>query len=571
VREVAQAQEAPDVSGAMLEAMAALTRSNPLETALIDEEMTLVACHRGVGARLHLRSVQAGVSLYDAAPRTERGQALLWSLALCFKQGQSVFEAEWEDDVVRAELRRVRVGERYAALLALESNARRVSQVVTHNLVLQRSNADLRRSHEVLHHTNEQLRRTHQSQSQELANISHDLRTPLVSIRGYADMLVRGDLGPLQDAQRRGLETMHRNLDRLLGMIENLHEHNNLQQGVVKLRGEDLSMTQLVQDVVDMMQARAQESGSQLSFTLDEQTGPLPAHGDRVRLYQALSNLVGNAVKFTPGGEVRVELRLATEAEGHVLQGRLEEARVSTQQVQPLEAQLTRGSWLRLEVTDTGRGIPEEHLERIFNRYYSAHPGENQGSGLGLAITDQIVQLHGGIIEVTSMVGRGTTFVVWLPIGLTRPRVGSGGYSVTAPLRSLVPGGSVLVVDDDPDVREMTELALSQAGIQVELAANEQEMLEALARCSPAVVLLDYTLQGCANGHELLRRLKAEPGTCELPVLMVTGHSDPDLLQACRDAGAEDVLIKPFDIEELGEVVHGYVVRARAEATAARG
>lgn len=559
----------------IVEGMAALTRANPLETALVAEDMSLLACHRGVGARLHLRSVEVGVSLYDAAPRSEQGQALLWALALCFKQGQAVFEASMGDNEARAELRRLCVGDSFVALVVLEASSPRVHQVVTQNLVLQRSNADLRRSHELLHHTNEQLRRTHESRTEELANISHDLRTPLVSIRGYADMLARGDLGPVGEAQRRGLETMRRNLDKLLGMIENLHEHNNLQQGATRLRCEELSLSQLVQDVVDMMQARAAQSCNHLRFSWDEE-GVLPAYGDRVRLHQVVSNLIGNAVKFTPHeGEIRVELRLATEPEGRRLHERLREARgeqgTGTAGQEKQDTQVGRGSWVRLEVSDTGRGIPQEHLDQIFNRYFSAHPGENQGSGLGLAITDEIVQLHGGIIEVSSMVGRGTSFVVWLPIALERPRVLSSEYMATAPLLPVPPGGAVLIVDDDPDVREMTSLVLSRDGLQVEVAANEQQMLEALARCVPALVLLDYTLHGSASGYDLLRRIKAEPGTQDLSVLMVTGRSEEDLLQECMDAGAEGILHKPFDIDELSEVVRGYVNRARAKATAARG
>jgi signal transduction histidine kinase/CheY-like chemotaxis protein len=429
------------------------------------------------------------------------------------------------------------------------------------NLTLQESNEELRNSQELLTDQNERLRVQDQSKSDLLANVSHDLRTPLVSIRGYSEMLMRGDLGPVTEQQRRGLATSLRNLDKLLGLVENLLDFERLRHGDAALTLEDLDLLQLSGDIVELFRPRAQERGVALSLRgAASAARELWVSGDRIKLHQVASNLVSNALKFTvEGGAVWVELRVASREEAGQVERQLEAAREASSRGPTTLEGARRGRWVMLRVADTGCGISREHLSRIFDRHYSAHPGQNQGLGLGLSIIDQIVHSHGGMIEVSSAEGEGSVFTVWLPIGHPEAAEAGAGRFLSGPLRATAPSGAILLVEDDPDALEMTRLLLEGEGFEVEAARGEREMLEALARSAPGLVLLDYTLEGSATGHELLARLKQEPGTRQVPVVMLTGRTDAAVRDACIAAGAAGFLPKPFGVQELLEVVRDHL------------
>jgi signal transduction histidine kinase len=235
---------------------------------------------------------------------------------------------------------------------------------------------------------NRGLQQLDEMRSNLLANVSHELQTPLVSIRGYTEMILKGKIGPVTDEQRRGLEISLKNIDRLIGLIDNLLEFSRTEGGLMELKLTSFPLKPLISEILLLMRDVAERASVRLQA--DYPGGDPVIRADREGVGQVLLNLVSNGIKFNrPGGEVRVE-------------------------VHP-----SRRGFARVAVRDTGRGIPPEDLERIFDRYYrvQSEPGrEVEGSGLGLAIVRQILQVHGCTILAEAPAGGGSLFTFTLPL-----------------------------------------------------------------------------------------------------------------------------------------------------------
>ncbi|MBC7107085.1 MAG: PAS domain-containing protein, partial [Firmicutes bacterium] len=231
-----------------------------------------------------------------------------------------------------------------------------------------------------------EYRRLEQMRTEFVANVSHELRTPLTSIRGFLETLLDGAVDDPPTA-RRFLETMALEAERLARLIDDLLQLSRLEDRRVVLRRERVDMAVIVARVVDIFRAGAREKGLELGYHV--QTHLPPVAGDPDMLARVLVNLVDNAVKYTPeGGRITVR---AEAADGHV----------------------------RVSVSDTGVGIPEESLPRVFERFYrvdKSRAREQGGTGLGLAIVKHIVEAHGGRVWARSEVGRGSTFTFELPV-----------------------------------------------------------------------------------------------------------------------------------------------------------
>ena len=272
---------------------------------------------------------------------------------------------------------------RSAAIAA--SGAREGIESVHQDLLL--ANEGLERRLAEFARLNRDLRSVDEMKSNLLANVSHELQTPLVSIRGYTEMILKGRLGPLTEEQDRGLRVALRNIDRLISLIDSLLTFARAEGDSERLKIETFPLRLLVQDVVELLKDRAAEKKVTVSALFP--AGDLNARGDRDRIAQVFINLVTNAVKYNrEGGSVVIEV--------------------------------TRGarSQSRVEVRDTGVGIPKEDLERIFDRFYrgDAAREEGAGSGLGLSITKDILRLHGCMIRADSEPGKGSVFSFTLPL-----------------------------------------------------------------------------------------------------------------------------------------------------------
>jgi signal transduction histidine kinase len=264
-------------------------------------------------------------------------------------------------------------------------HARLYEQVQRHAAELEERVAERTRE---LAEANERLKELDELKSKFVFDASHELRSPLTSIKGYGDLLVRGAVGTLSEEQRKFLEIMSGNTERLIALINDLLDVSRIEAGLGEQQFQPVDLNAVASQVVNAHKPQARAAG----LTLITENGDHlpPVQGNHNQLVQVVTNLVANALNYTPAGMVRVRTRLDD--------GR---------------------DQLCLEVEDTGMGIPEEELPRIFERFYrstGARDSGIQGTGLGLAIVQEIVTLHGGEIEVNSVVGQGSTFRIWLPV-----------------------------------------------------------------------------------------------------------------------------------------------------------
>ena len=320
------------------------------------------------------------------------------------------------------------------------------------------------------------------AKSEFVSTVSHELRTPMTSIKGYADLLLMGAVGDLVGQQEHFVTIIRNNADRLTALVNDLLDISRIETGRVELNLRAVSMPEVVASVMTTLEGRARERELELRMDVPED---LPAvWGDSDRITQVLTNLVGNAIQYTPpGGSITTS--------AHVNQRMLE-----------------------ISVADTGIGISEENLEKIFDRFFRADDPfvqETSGTGLGLAITTSLVHMHGGEIWVDSEVGEGSTFSFSLPLARTIAEI-SAESDVAF---------NVLVVEDDDDVAELIRLHLESQGYQVLTAARGDEALRLAREIRPDLITLDIRLPD-ADGFEVMQQLNRDPVTESIPIVIVS-------------------------------------------------
>ncbi|MGR9108035.1 MAG: response regulator [Gammaproteobacteria bacterium] len=363
-----------------------------------------------------------------------------------------------------------------------------------------------------------------------LANMSHELRTPLNAIIGYSEMLrddaedrgeeqLVSDLGKIRDAGRH-----------LLTLINDVLDLSKIEARKMELRLERFEVSMLLNEVVATVSPLVAKNGNRLEIRGNGAPGVLRA--DRTRLRQVLFNLISNACKFTENGVIILETR---------------------------HAQGNGKEWLEFAVSDTGIGISEEQLNKLFQAFSQADAAIGQkygGTGLGLAISQHFCQMMGGEITVESAPGRGSTFRVRLPVdgrkdGLASQLPHSDYQPVAAPPEG-VP--VVLVIDDDPAARELMQRFLSQQGLHMAAAAGGEEGLRLARELRPAAILLDVLMPEM-DGWSVLTALKADPDLSPIPVVMVSILDEARLGFAL---GATEYLTKPVDRACLGRLLKKY-------------
>ncbi len=356
--------------------------------------------------------------------------------------------------------------------------------------------------------------------AQFLANMSHELRTPLNAVLGFSEVLLTRVPGPLTPKQERYLQLIYDGGQRLLALVADLLEMGAAGSGRPALQLDRVAAADVVGEVLGGLAPAARAKQVVLITSLDPGLPFLV--GDRRKLVQILHHLVLNAIRFTPaGGRVAVESRQVGVPEDEAVE---------------------------LTVTDTGMGIRPEDLERIFLPFEQVDGSDTRrhgGAGLGLALVRRVVELHGGRVWAESAgEGQGARFVVRLP-RLESPRA-----------------KRILVVEDDAAVLESLCDGLEGAGYAAEAASTGTQALAALTASPPDLLLLDIGLPD-VDGWAVLRRVRAEPRTHELPVLVLTGldyvHADQALA-----LGADEFLTKPISVRVLVEIVTNILARPPA-------
>jgi hypothetical protein len=360
-----------------------------------------------------------------------------------------------------------------------------------------------------------------------LAVLSHELRTPLNAIVGWARLLRSGQLDERE--RLHAIEVIERNAGRQGALIADLLDISRIAAGKMEIERVPVDLVLVVREAVDGMAAELVAKRIQLAMELDEAAGEVL--GEPRRLEQVVSNLVLNAVKFTPVGG-RVELRL-----------------------------VRHETSARLTVTDTGEGIDREMLARIFDPFEQADSTSTrryQGLGLGLAIVRQLVELHGGTIRAESAGrGAGATFTIDLPI--LAVRVGRGAGDPDARRGEAGPvlrGWRVLIVDDQPDARELVAFVLTRSGAEVQVAGSAEEALHTLDQHDIDVLVSDIAMPEM-DGYALIRQVRAREarGGRTLRAVAVTAHTDRETRARALAAGFDGHATKPVDVGDLLELL----------------
>lgn len=328
-----------------------------------------------------------------------------------------------------------------------------------------------------------------------IATVSHELRTPMTSIKGALGLVLGGAAGELPPEARELLTIARNNTDRLIRLINDILDISRIEAGKLEIRRAPLSPAEVVRRAVQEMTAFARQRSIVLTAEVPEGLPRVMADADR--LHQVLDNLLSNAVKFSPEGS---EVRIRAEAAGDMV---------------------------RFDVIDRGPGIPPDQIEAIFERFYridNAASRRTGGTGLGLTICKAIVEEHGGRIWVESKVGEGSTFSFTIPAEPRGPAPAApcpAIHQVLGASRGERTQPSILVVDDDPDVRRIVSVILERAGYAVRTAHDGQEAFRLIMVEQPDLLILDLIMPNL-DGFQLVRLLRQRQWTQQIPLLVLT-------------------------------------------------
>lgn len=401
---------------------------------------------------------------------------------------------------------------------------------------IKRRTAQLEHAVESLAIARDEAAQATRAKSQFLANMSHELRTPLNAIIGITDMLEEDvrELGhddlvePLQRVSNAG-KHLHR-------LINDILDLSKIEAGKLEFFLEDVDLAALLEECVSTTRSMAEKNDNRITLHCAPDIGKMRA--DVTRLRQIVLNLLSNANKFTKDGEIRLEAKTDTE---------------------------DRAGCIAISVTDTGIGMTPEQMDKLFHEFSQADSSTTRrfgGTGLGLAICRRLCHMMGGTIDVTSAIGEGTTFTVKLPIRAPgrdeteelpapAPAFASDEQPAPAPAART---DTVLVVDDDPTVRNMMRRLLAKEGFDVLTASGGEEGLRLAREFKPSLITLDVLMPDF-DGWSVLREAKSDPLLAGIPIIMVT---IVDEKKKGISLGASDYLAKPLDRKRLSAVLARY-------------
>src|ERR1700722_546534 len=493
-----------------------------------------------------IATISEGFVLYDSDDRivlfNEQFRAIYPGLADIIKQGTTfgeVLEAvisrslvdldgqspqEW---IAERKARRehsggfaeYRYGGRYVRISERRIHGGGTVAVYTDITELRQHNLELEQARELSEVAN-------RTKSQFLANMSHELRTPLNAIIGYSEILQEDAVDSDQEQLVPDLKKIEGAGRHLLGLINDILDLSKVEAGKMDVFIEEIDISSLLDEVKSIIAPLVAKNGNKLELRLADRIGSMRT--DRTKVKQCLLNVLSNASKFTQDGKLTVGVeRLGTDR-----------------------------SIVQMTISDTGIGMSEEQLGRLFQAFSQADASTTKkfgGTGLGLAITRHFCRLLGGDVTVASQVGKGSTFTIVLPDQALQPDQSTAPAEAALELpraNSADAAGAVvtvLVVDDDPAARDLLTTNLGREGYRTVQARGGDEALELARKLHPDAITLDV-LMPKKDGWAVLGALKADPDLCDIPVIMVTVAPDRGI---GLSLGAAEVMTKPVDRAEL--------------------
>ncbi len=371
------------------------------------------------------------------------------------------------------------------------------------------------------------------AKSEFLANMSHEIRTPMNAIIGFTELLLKSG-GPAQ--QQDYLRLVQNSASRLMEIINDILDFSKIEAHKVELEMIPFDLENMVQSSMKMLAVKAHEKQLELVFAIDRQV-PRQVCGDPGRLRQILINLVGNAIKFTEQGEVVVRVELAAETGLPVPPGQI---------------------MLHCAVHDTGTGIAPERRQMIFDSFTQADGSVTRkygGTGLGLTISARLAKLMGGDIRVESEPGQGSTFHLY--VALTQVET-EESLLLDLASKAEVERLSVLIVDDNDSNRQVLKMLISPYVAQVALAPDGASALKKIHDSVFDLLLIDAQMP-LLDGFSLVERLKADPGTARIPIILLTSSAQNGETGRSRQLGVDGYLMKPISGTELINAIRAVI------------
>lgn len=430
-----------------------------------------------------------------------------------------------------------------------------------------------------LQHAAEAAEAANRAKSAFLANMSHELRTPLNAILGFAQLMAQSPSLPAE--HRENLAIINRSGHHLLTLINDVLDMAKIEAGRTTINEHTFNLHRLLEDLERMLSLKAREKGLRLSVSREAGVPELVL-ADEIKLRQVLLNLIGNAIKFTETGSVLVSVRVR------------EPGAVEERFQLPTDSERLT---LHFEVEDTGAGIPENDLEKIFEPFLQTRTGKQsqEGTGLGLPISRKFVELMGGEITVSSQVGRGSTFEFDIQVGLGEPCNLETGSQPTRQIIALEPNQPryrILIADDQRDNRQLLVEWLSPLGFEIKEATNGFQALQLWSSWQPHLIFMDVRMPGM-TGIEATQQIKAREGEqwqlqagwaeksgsgegedfsgpswapapdgqepAQTAIVAVTASSYAEERTSILAAGFDDFIAKPFRSSEIFESLTKYL------------
>lgn len=372
-----------------------------------------------------------------------------------------------------------------------------------------------------------------------LANMSHEIRTPMNAIIGFANLLLK-EKDDFTSAQRKYINAIHNAGENLLVIINDILDFSKIESGKFELETVDFILPQIINNVLNLFKHKAVEKDIRLISEIDKDV-PYHLVGDPVRINQVLVNLINNAMKFTEKGHVKLKVKLLR--------------------------QFDSKAYIRFSIEDTGIGISEDKLETIFDSFTQASSDTTRkygGTGLGLTIVKTIVELQSGEISVQSKEGEGATFTIDVPFSLSenpaikeQPKTEDvSGFEEISSLKGL----KVLMAEDNEINQELAKFIFEDLGWDLEIADNGLIALEKLKKNKYDIVLMDIQMPEM-DGYQATLKIRNEfqPPLSKIPIMAITAHALKSEVQKCLDAGMDDYISKPFQVEELARKIAALV------------